>query len=124
MITDHDALFKPIDAETSQKSDQRIDKVPGDTQPEHPHLQDKHIHGTENSRQKETLPQNKKNRHPPVPPEPHDPGQIEKWFEELILLHGGDLPEDLKALKVMINELESIRKQGEENLSKPTHPGQ
>ena len=64
-----------------------------------------------------------KNGQPPRPLEPQDPAQIEKWFEALILLHGGDLPKDLKALQKITQELKAIRREGEQKIPpKPTRP--
>ena len=45
--------------------------------------------------------------------------QMKKWFAELLLLHGGDLPKDVKALQEAITVLSAIRERGEAEPPKP-----
>ncbi|RKU09693.1 hypothetical protein C6501_14920 [Candidatus Poribacteria bacterium] len=125
-IADHDALFNQAENETGQKAK----PIVGETQHEHLHPHEEvsptrptQIPGT----QRNGPPQVKNNVRPPplLPDEPHDPAQIERWFEELILLHGGDLPKDLKALQKVITELKAIRKTGEEKIpDSPRRPSE
>lgn len=118
MIVDHDALFKQKNTENSEK----LVPTPGVPQHEHPHPHEE-VFPTHTEQkpdmQRKIPPQVRKNMQPPLPPERHSPDQIQEWFEELILLHGGDLPKDLKALQMVIKELEAIRKQGESEPLKP-----
>lgn len=112
-IADHDELFRQPENETQQETK----PIVVDTQHDHPHPHEK-VAPTDTAKksdvQQKIPPQVGKNRQPPLPPEPPSPEQVQKWFEELILLHGGDLPKDLKALQEVIKELEAIRKIGRE----------
>lgn len=115
-IADHDALFNQAENGQEKKP------IVVEKQHEHPHPHENMppTHKTERpGTQQKMPPQFGKNFLPPVPTEPHDPVQVQKWFEELILLHGGDLPKDLKALQDVIIELGAIRKLGEETIPKP-----
>ena len=120
-IVDHDALFNQAETETGQETKPIVEE---DAQHEHPHP-----HGevdptrtTQRPGPQQKIPlQVGKNMLPPLSPEPINPDQIQKWFEELVLLHGGDLPKDLKTLQVVIRELDAIRRQGEEKQPPPRH---
>ena len=115
-IADHDALFNQ--AETGQEKK----PIVVEKQHEHPHPHENMppTHKTERpGTQQKMPPQFGKNLLPLGPTEPHDPVQVQKWFEELVLLHGGDLPKDLKALQKAIIELGAIRTLGEKTIPKP-----
>ena len=117
-IADHDALFNQAENETQQETK----PIVADTQHNHPHPHEEAdpTRTTQNpGTQQKTPPQVGKNIQPPLPLESPSPDQVQKWFEELILLHGGDLPKDLKALQEIIKELEGVRKLGTEKLPKP-----
>ncbi len=116
-IADHDALFNQAENETEQQTK----PIVKETQRDHLHPPEEvpPTHTTQTSGTQQKTPQAGKNRLPLLPPELPGPDQIEKWFAELILLHGGDLPKDLKALQEVIKELEAIRKHGRERLPQP-----
>ena len=60
-----------------------------------------------------------------LPSEPPSRANIHEWFEVLQVLHGGELPKDLRALQKVMTELEAIRKDGEEKIQHPnTSPTQ
>ncbi len=113
MIADHDALFNQPENETQQETK----PIVVDTQHDRPHpheVESPPDKAQQPDVQRKLPPQVGKNRQPPLPPKPPSPEQVQEWFEELILLHGGDLPKDLKALQEVIKELEAIRKIGKE----------
>ena len=113
-IVDHDVLFKQVENKIGQKTK----PIVGETQHEHPHEEVSPTHTTQRpDTRRNRPPQVENNARPPLPDAPHDSAQIERWFDELVLLHGGDLPKDLKALQTVITELKAIRKAGEEKIS-------
>ncbi len=118
LIADHDDLFQQGNVVPVQKTEE------GAAVPSHPHP---HPHQEESPRQTPQRPempsfppQVLENRHPPdMPVAPRDPAQVEKWFAELLLLHGGDLPKDVKGLQEAIKVLTAIRDRGELEPPKP-----
>lgn len=122
-IADHDALFNGTDAATGQKTRPETDRETQHihTRPEEDKAPTHTVRGPQPPRKRPPLLD--KNGRPTRLPEPQDPAQIEKWFEELILLHGGDLPKDLKALQKITQELKAIRREGEQKIPpKPPQP--
>lgn len=120
-IADHDALFNQTETATGQKTTSTTGKETQHmhTRPEDDEAPTHTVRGPQPPRKRPPIFD--KNGQPPRPPEPQDPAQIEKWFEELILLHGGDLPKDLKALQKITQELKAIRREGEKKIPpKPT----
>ena len=122
-IADHDALFNQRDSATGQKT-----RPPVGRETQHTHTQSEDdetptdtVLGPQPPRKRP--PVFDKNGQPTRLPEPQDPANIEKWFEELILFHGGDLPKDLKALQKITQELKAIQREGEKKIPpKPTRP--
>lgn len=120
LIADHDSLFQ----EGKGVAVPTLEGAAAVSPQESPHF---HPHPEEVSRQRPQKPeipslppQVLKNRQPPdMPVVPRDPAQIEKWFSELLLLHGGDLPKDVKALQEAIKFLSEIRERGESGPPKP-----
>ena len=119
LIADHGELFQQGNGVAAPKTE----GAAGQPQP-HPHS---HPHQEESSGQTPQRPempsfppQVLENKHPSdMPVVPQDPAQIEKWFAELLLLHGGDLPKDIKGLQEAIKVLNVIRKHGESEPPKP-----
>ena len=118
LIADHDALFQQESVESAQKTED------GTEVPRHPHShpdqESPHIHTEHDPRIPSSPPRVLENRPPfDIPVPPRDPVQVEQWFSELLLLHGGDLPKDIKALQEAIKVLSAIRKRGESEPPKP-----
>ena len=118
LIADHDALFQQESVESTQKTEDGtvVQRHPHS----HPDQESPDVH-TENEPQIPSFPPRVLENRPPfdIPVPPRDPAQIEKWFNELLLLHGGDLPKDIKALQEVIKVLSEIRKRGESEPPKP-----
>lgn len=118
LIADHDALFQQESVESTQKTEDgtEVQRHPHS----HPDQESPHIH-TENEPQIPSFPPRVLENRPPfdIPLPPRDPAQIERWFNELLLWHGGDLPKDIKALQEAIKVLSEIRKRGESEPPKP-----
>ncbi len=99
------------------------DKItPVQQQDKHPST---HTHPDDQLNTQETVESPKdsepKRQFPPeiLPPEPPGPHNIQQWFEMLQIIHGGELPNDLKELQEVIKELEAIRKIGREMAPQP-----
>lgn len=120
-IADHDSLFSETGKGDAQKP---VPIEHSDAPHEHEHSH-KHVSPTDTTDEQITQqivpPRVVGDRLPPRPPGPPGSDQIMKWFEELILLHGGDLPKDLKKLQEITEELKAIRREGEKKIHpKPT----
>ena len=114
-ISDHDALFKQVENGTLKGTSPLVKGAPHDHPHPHPHAFESSPDTAQHPDVRRKIPpQVGKNRQPPLPPEPSSPEQVQKMFEELILLHGGDLPKDLKVLQEVIEELKAIREKGRE----------
>lgn len=110
-IADHDALFKQGGNGILKETTPVVKDTPHDHL--HPHAVESHPDKAQHPDVRRNIPpQVGKNRQPPLPPEPPSPEQVQKMIEELILLHGGDLPKDLKVLQEVIEELKAIREKG------------
>ncbi len=121
-ITDHEVLLELDAILNPQEKGAGTTSVPH----EHEHEQEHdHTHETlqppdkvtpQQSNAKQPLP------HLKIPPELRTPEAINQWFTELEVLHGGQLPKDLQALREVITELEKIRQEGEAKLKPPQPP--
>lgn len=119
LLLDMDAL---LDSHESQKQG-------GAVPPDHVHEQDQsHTHDL--PRDSETVPLSQRpppgaKRLPPgleIPSELRTPDAVQRWWMQLEVLHGGELPKDLQELREVMTELEKIRKEGEARLKPPPRP--
>lgn len=120
LIADHDALFQQENGGIVQKSEPpsgRVSEVPLQTHPPEDASSDR----TAADPDRPILPPQvlDKMQLPTAPGALPDPVQVEKWFTELLLLHGGDLPADVKGLQEAIKVLSALRARGE---SEPQEP--
>ncbi len=120
LIADHDALFQVGNGQEVPKTESAAAGQPQSP----PHF---HQHPEESPGQRPHRPEVSsfppasfgKQATPDIPGDPRDPAQMKKWFAELLLLHGGDLPKDIKGLQEAIKVLNVIRKRGESEPPKP-----
>ncbi len=120
LIADHDALFQEANGVAVPEPAGATAVPPQDTPHFHPHPEESTVHRHQRPDMPSIPPQVLKNRLPPdIPGHPRDPAQMQKWFSELLLLHGGDLPKDVKALQEAIKVLSEIRDRGGSELPKP-----
>ncbi len=120
LIADHDALFQEGNGVAVPTLEGAAAVPPQDTPHFHPHPEESPVHRHQRPDMPSIPPQVLKNRLPPnIPGDPRDPAQMQKWFSELLLLHGGDLPKDVKALQEAIKVLSEIRERGESGPPKP-----
>ena len=118
LITDHDSLFQQNHVVSTQKTEggTSVQRHPHS----HPDQESSHSHTDHEPKIRPSPPHVLENMHPSdIPEPPRDPAQMEKWFAELLLLHGGDLPKDIKGLQEAIKVLSAIRKRGESVPPKP-----
>ncbi len=110
LIADHEALFKTLPKPTEKtglEEQPAPSQQPQQAQPL-PH-QDDRSELRKNDRRPD-IPIDRRNIPPDMlPSEPPSRANIQEWFEVLQVLHGGELPKDLRVLQGVINELEEIR---------------
>ncbi len=115
MIADHETFINSIPEQTQQVVPDKI--APVQQQDKHPPT---HTHPDDQLNTQETVKsprdsEPKRQFSPEILPlEPPGPHNIQQWFEMLQIIHGGELPNDLKDLQEVIKELEAIRKIGRE----------
>lgn len=120
LIADHDTLFQQGNGVAAPKTEGAATVQPQPHPHSHPHQEESPGQTPQRPEMPSFPPQVLENRHPSDMLEaPRDPAQIEKWFAELLLLHGGDLPKDVKGLQETIKVLSAIRERGESEPSKP-----
>ena len=115
LISDHEALIKTLPKPT-EKIVPEQPTTPSQSQQQlqpHPHQRD----GSElrESVRRPAFPIDIRNIPPEMlPSEPPSRANIQQWFEVLQLLHGGELPKDVRKLQEAIHELEAIRQAAED----------
>ncbi len=120
LIADHEALFQEGNGVAVPEPDGAAAVPPQDTPHFHPHPEESSRQRPQKPEIPSLPPQVLENRLPPdMPVDPRDPAQMQKWFSELLLLHGGDLPKDVKGLQEAIKVLREIRDRGGSELPKP-----
>ncbi len=120
LIADHDALFQEGNgvAVPEPEGDDVVQTEPPPNS--HPHPEESPGQTTQRPDIPSFPPHVLKNRLPPdIPGDPRDPAQMQKWFSELLLLHNGDLPKDVKALQEAIKVLSELRARDGSELPKP-----
>lgn len=123
-IADHDLFFKGKPSEKGLP----LGSVPDVSSDDQEHWSDAELSThwseaesfTKGNRKKPV--QTRARQMPSLPSAQSDPDQYQQWFEELRILHGGDLPEDLQMLQFIIKELGMIRKQRRSNIPSETPP--
>ena len=120
LIADHDALFQEGKGVAVPTLEGAAAVSPQESTHFHPHPEESSRQKPQKPEMPSLPPQVLENMLPPdIPGDPRDPAQMQKWFSELLLLHGGDLPKDVKALQEAIKFLSEIRERGESGPSKP-----
>lgn len=120
LIADHAALFQEGKGVAVPTLEGAAAVSPHESTHFHPHPEESPGQRPHRPDLPSIPPQVLKNRLPPdIPGHPRDPAQMQKWFSELLLLHGGDLPKDVKALQEAIKFLSEIRERGESGPPKP-----
>ena len=120
LIADHEALFQEENGVAVPEPAGAAAVPPQESTHFHPHPKESPGQRPHRPDMPSIPPQVLENRLPPdIPGDPRDPAQMQKWFSDLLLLHGGDLPKDVKALQEAIKVLSEIRKRGESGPPKP-----
>jgi len=116
LIADHEALFRTLPDPMRDENGTESGEMPRQVEPHRTDVSDP----TDTSRPR--AQPDRKDRLPPkpLPPPPPDPRKMERWFDLLQELHGGELPRDLRGLREAIAELETIRRTGAEKMRRET----
>lgn len=115
LLADHEALFQTTPAHTKENATKETTSPSQSAHPAHPHPHQRDGSELRESVRRPAFPIDIRNiPSEMLPSEPPSRANIQQWFEVLQLLHGGELPKDLRVFQEAIQELEAIRQAAED----------